>query len=283
MAKKEAKGKAKRAKDEAAPESAGKLSRKDYEKELRRLQTELCLVQDWVKATGQRIVIVFEGRDAAGKGGTIRAITERCSPRVFRVVALPAPSDREKSQMYIQRYLPQFPAAGEVVIFDRSYYNRAGVERVLGFCTEAQHRDFLKLCPGFERIMVDGGIRLIKYWLEVKESEQERRFEARIEDPLRQWKLSPTDLESRRRWYDYSKARDQMLDATDTPWAPWHIVRSDSKKHARLNCLTHLLSLIPYERIEKPKVKMPKRSTKQAYDDMATMKERRWIPELYKP
>jgi polyphosphate kinase 2 len=283
MAKKEAKGKPKRTKDEAAPESAGKLSRKDYEKELRRLQTELCLVQDWVKATGQRIVIVFEGRDAAGKGGTIRAITERCSPRVFRVVALPAPSDREKSQMYIQRYLPQFPAAGEVVIFDRSYYNRAGVERVLGFCTEAQHRDFLKLCPAFERIMVDGGIRLIKYWLEVKEIEQERRFEARIQDPLRQWKLSPTDLESRRRWYDYSKARDQMLDATDTPWAPWHIVRSDSKKHARLNCLTHLLSLIPYERIERPKVKMPKRSTKQAYDDTATMKERRWIPEVYKP
>jgi polyphosphate kinase 2 len=283
-AKTEAKGKAKRAKDGKPPaESGAKLKRKDYEKEMRRLQTELCLVQDWVKATGQRIVIVFEGRDAAGKGGTIRAITERCSPRVFRVVALPAPSDREKSQMYIQRYLPQFPAAGEVVIFDRSYYNRAGVERVLGFCTEEQHHAFLNLCPAFEKIMVDGGIRLIKYWLEVKESEQERRFEARIRDPLRQWKLSPTDLESRRRWYDYSKARDQMFDATDTPWAPWHVVRSDSKKHARLNCITHLLSLLPYERIERPKVKMPKRSTKQAYDDIATMKERRWIPELYKP
>jgi len=280
-AKKEAKGKAKKAPPPAG--SGAKLKRKEYEKELRRLQTELCLVQDWVKATGQRIVIVFEGRDAAGKGGTIRAITERCSPRVFRVVALPAPSDREKSQMYIQRYLPQFPAAGEVVIFDRSYYNRAGVERVLGFCTEEQHHAFLDLCPAFEKIMVDGGIRLIKYWLEVKESEQERRFEARIRDPLRQWKLSPTDLESRRRWYDYSKARDQMFDATDTPWAPWHVVRSDSKKHARLNCITHLLSLLPYERIERPKVKMPKRSTKQAYDDIATMKERRWIPELYKP
>jgi polyphosphate kinase 2 len=280
-AKKEAKGKAKKAPPPAG--SGAKLKRKEYEKELRRLQTELCLVQDWVKATGQRIVIVFEGRDAAGKGGTIRAITERCSPRVFRVVALPAPSDREKSQMYIQRYLPQFPAAGEVVIFDRSYYNRAGVERVLGFCTEEQHHAFLDLCPAFEKIMVDGGIRLIKYWLEVKESEQERRFEARIRDPLRQWKLSPTDLESRRRWYDYSKARDQMFDATDTPWAPWHIVRSDSKKHARLKCITHLLSLLPYERIERPKVKMPKRSTKQAYDDIATMKERRWIPELYKP
>ena len=280
-AKKEAKGKAKKAPPPAG--SGAKLKRKEYEKELRRLQTELCLVQDWVKAAGQRIIIVFEGRDAAGKGGTIRAITERCSPRVFRVVALPAPSDREKSQMYIQRYLPQFPAAGEVVIFDRSYYNRAGVERVLGFCTEEQHHAFLDLCPAFEKIMVDGGIRLIKYWLEVKESEQERRFEARIRDPLRQWKLSPTDLESRRRWYDYSKARDQMFDATDTPWAPWHVVRSDSKKHARLNCITHLLSLLPYERIERPKVKMPKRSTKQAYDDIATMKERRWIPELYKP
>jgi len=280
-AKKEAKGKAKKAPPPAG--SGAKLKRKEYEKELRRLQTELCLVQDWVKATGQRIVIVFEGRDAAGKGGTIRAITERCSPRVFRVVALPAPSDREKSQMYIQRYLPQFPAAGEVVIFDRSYYNRAGVERVLGFCTEEQHHAFLNLCPAFEKIMVDGGIRLIKYWLEVKESEQARRFEARIRDPLRQWKLSPTDLESRRRWYDYSKARDQMFDATDTPWAPWHVVRSDSKKHARLNCITHLLSLLPYERIERPKVKMPKRSTKQAYDDIATMKERRWIPDLYNP
>jgi len=280
-AKKEAKGKAKKAPPPAG--SGAKLKRKEYEKELRRLQTELCLVQDWVKATGQRIVIVFEGRDAAGKGGTIRAITERVSPRVFRVVALPAPNERERSQMYIQRYLPQFPAAGEVVIFDRSYYNRAGVERVLGFCTEEQHHAFLDLCPAFEKIMVDGGIRLIKYWLEVKESEQERRFEARIRDPLRQWKLSPTDLESRRRWYDYSKARDQMFDATDTPWAPWHVVRSDSKKHARLNCITHLLSLLPYERIERPKVKMPKRSTKQAYDDIATMKERRWIPELYKP
>jgi polyphosphate kinase 2 len=282
--KKEAKGKAKRAKKATSPaESGAKLKRKDYEKELRRLQTELCLVQDWVKATGQRIVIAFEGRDAAGKGGTIRAITERCSPRIFRVAALPAPSDREKSQMYLQRYMPHFPAAGEVVIFDRSYYNRAGVERVLGFCTQTQLRDFLELCPAFEKLMVENGIRVIKYWLEVAEDEQERRFEARIQDPLRQWKLSPTDLESRRRWYDYSKARDEMFDATDTPWAPWHIVRSDSKKHARLNCISHLLSLIPYKPVERPKVKMPKRSMKQAYDDVATMKDRRWVPELYKP
>jgi polyphosphate kinase 2 len=261
--------------------SPAKLFRKDYEKELRRLQTELCLVQEWVRATGQRIVIVFEGRDAAGKGGTIRALTERCSPRVFRSVALPAPSDREKTQMHIQRYLPHFPAAGEVIIFDRSYYNRAGVEKVLGFCTEEQHREFLTLCPAFEKIMVDNGIRLIKYWLEVKEAEQARRVEARIEDPLRQWKLSPTDLESRRRWYDYSRARDQILDATDTPWAPWHIVRSDSKRHARLNCIRHLLGQLPYEKIDRPKVKLPKRSTKRAYDDIATMKDRRWIPEVY--
>jgi polyphosphate kinase len=267
---------------EAGAAEPGKLKRKAYEKEMRRLQTELCLVQDWVKATGQRIVIIFEGRDAAGKGGTIRAITERCSPRIFRIVALPAPSDREKSQLYIQRYLPHFPAAGEVVIFDRSYYNRAGVERVLGFCTEDQHRQFLQLCPPFEKIMVENGIRLIKYWLEVNEEEQERRFEARIDDPLRQWKLSPTDLESRRRWYDYSRARDEMLDATDTDWAPWHIVHSDSKKYARLNCISHLLSLLPYERVKRAAVKMPKRSTKRAYDDVETMRRRRWIPEKYK-
>ena len=261
---------------------APKLSREEYEKELRRLQTKLCLVQDWVKATGQRIIIIFEGRDAAGKGGTIRAITERCSSRVFRIMALLAPSDREKTQMHVQRYLPHFPAAGEVVIFDRSYYGRAGVEKVLGFCTDEQHREFLSLCPAFEKFVVDNGIRLIKYWLEVNEAEQARRFEARIEDPLRQWKLSPTDLESRRQWYDYSRARDEMLDATDTPWAPWHIVRSDSKRHARLNCISHLLSVLPYKRIERPEVRMPKRSTKHAYDDVATMKGRRWIPEAYK-
>jgi polyphosphate kinase 2 len=258
------------------------LTRKEYEKELRRLQTELCRAQDWVRATGQRFMLVFEGRDAAGKGGIIRAITERCSPRVFRVVALPAPSDREKSQLHIQRYVSHFPAAGEIVIFDRSYYNRAGVEHVLGFCTDAEHREFLSLCPAMEKIVVDNGIMLIKYWLEVNDHEQERRFHARIEDPLRQWKLSPTDLESRRRWYEYSRARDQMLDATDTPWAPWHIVRSDSKKHARLNCIRHLLNLIPYEAVERPKVKVPKRSLELAYDDVATMNSRHWIPEIFK-
>ena len=195
--------------------------------------------QDWVKHEGKRLIIMFEGRDGAGKGGTIKAITERVSPRVFRVVALPAPSDREKTQMYIQRYLQHFPAAGEIVIFDRSWYNRAGVEYVMGFCTEEQHRRFLELCPIFEQYVTASGIMLFKFWLEVSDEEQERRFKARIEDPLRQWKLSPMDLPSRSRWYDYSRARDQMLEATDTEIAPWFIVRSDDKKRARLNCISH--------------------------------------------
>jgi polyphosphate kinase 2 len=258
-----------------------KLKRKAYEKHLRKLQAELCALQEWVKADGQRVMIVFEGRDAAGKGGTIKAITERVSPRVFRVVALPAPTEREKSQMYVQRYITHFPAAGEVVIWDRSWYNRAGVEPVMGFCTEEQHRRFLELCPKFERHIVDNGIILIKFWLEVGDAEQERRFRARITDPLRQWKLSAMDLPSRRRWYDYSRARDQMLDATDTEWAPWSIVRSDDKKRARLNVITHLLKQIPYGPVRRKKVKLPKRDMKHAYDDEATMAERRWIPEVY--
>jgi len=224
-----------------------KLKRKEYEKILRELQTELCSVQDWIKQTGQRIIVVFEGRDAAGKGGTIRAITERVSRRTFRLVALPAPSDREKSQMYVQRYLTHFPAAGEIVIFDRSWYNRAGVERVMGFCTKEQHKQFLEVAPRFEKHIVDNGIRLIKYWLEVSNKEQKRRFEARVEDPLRQWKLSNMDLPSRERWYDYSRARDLMLEATDTDFAPWNIVRSDDKRRARLNVISHFLSLLPYE------------------------------------
>jgi polyphosphate kinase 2 len=234
-----------------------------------------------VKAKGERIIVVFEGRDAAGKGGTIKAITERVSPRVFRLAALPTPSDREKSQMYLQRYFAHFPAGGEVVIFDRSWYNRAGVEYVLGFCTKEQHRRFLEVCPLFEKQIVDGGVRLIKYWLEVGPGEQKRRFRARIEDPLRQWKLSPTDMESRRKWYDYSRARDMMLDATDTEWAPWHIVRSDDKKRARLSCIKHLLGQIPYEKIKREKVELVGRSKKHAYDDEAPMKSRRWIPEAY--
>ena len=268
-----------------APSRAGhgepKLKRKDYEKELQRLQAELCALQDWVRHTGQRIVIVFEGRDAAGKGGTIKAITERISPRVVRVVALPAPSDREKSQMYVQRYLKHFPAAGEIVIFDRSWYNRAGIEFVLGFCTAEQLGKFLTVCPEFERHVVDNGIRLIKYWLEVGDEEQKRRFEARIEDPVRQWKLSPTDLESRRRWYAYSRARDRMLDATDTDYAPWYIVHSDNKRRARLNCIAHLLSQFPYEPVPRPGVRMPQRSKKGAYDDVGAMERRRRIPEKY--
>ena len=258
-----------------------KLSGKDYAKELRKLQTELCYLQEWVKATGQKIVIVFEGRDAAGKGGLIRALTERVSPRVFQVVALPAPSDREKSQLYMQRYLTRFPAGGEVIIFDRSWYNRAGVEHVMGFCTKEQYEKFLRLVPPFEQQFINSGIILLKYWLEVGNDEQKRRFEARIEDPMRQWKLSPMDLPSRERWYDYSRARDKMLDATDRDFSPWHIVRSDDKKRARLNCIADILSRIPYERIKKSKVKLPKRSKKHEYDDMASIEKRRWIEEKY--
>jgi len=239
-----------------------KLRRKRYEKELRKLQVELCHLQEWIKQEGLRVIVVFEGRDGAGKGGTIRAITERVSPRVFRLVALPAPSNREKSQMYMQRYMAHFPAAGEVVIFDRSWYNRAGVEHVMGFCSPRQHRRFLELCPEIEKYIVEGGILLIKYWLEVSDHEQRRRFEARITDPLRQWKLSPMDLPSRSRWYDYSRARDAMLKATDTKWAPWNILRSDDKKRARLNCIAHLLKSIPYKKLSRPKIRLPKRSTK---------------------
>jgi polyphosphate kinase 2 len=259
----------------------GKMKTKAYEKELLRLQAELCKLQDWVKHEKLRVMILFEGRDGAGKGGTIRAITERVSPRVFRVVALPAPSDREKSQMYMQRYMAHFPAAGEIVIFDRSWYNRAGVERVMGFSTEQQVRRFLDNCPEVEGYIVHGGIKLIKYWLEVSDKEQAKRFEARITDPLRQWKLSPVDLPSRSRWYDYSRARDEMLKVTDTRHAPWYILRSDDKKRARLNCIRHLLSLIPYKEVPREKIKLPKRSNKGAYDDQVTLKRRRFVPEKY--
>ena len=269
------------ASEEAPSDGKRKLSGKQYEKELRKLQVELCHVQEWVKATGERVVLVFEGRDAAGKGGTIKAITEKVSPRVFRVVALPAPSDREKSQMYMQRYLGHFPAAGEVVIFDRSWYNRAGVEYVLGFCTKEQRKRFLEICPEFERIAVENGVRLLKYWLEVGPAEQKRRFRARIADPLRQWKLSPTDLESRRRWYDYSRARDKMLEATDTKWAPWHIVDTNDKRRGRLNCIAHFLGQLPYERIDRKKVEWVGRSRKHAYDDEKPMADRRWVREVY--
>ncbi len=258
-----------------------KLKGKEYMKELRKLQGELCHLQEWVKHKGLRVIIVFEGRDAAGKGGTIRALTERVSPRVFRTVALPAPSDREKSQMYMQRYMAHFPGKGEVVVFDRSWYNRAGVEYVMGFCTKEQHARFLKMCPEVEKYLVDGGIQLIKIWLDSSDEQQKLRFEARIEDPLRQWKLSPMDLPSRSKWYEYSRARDLMLDATDTKHAPWHILRSDDKKRARLNCLAHILSLIPYKKLPREKIKLPERSKKGAYDDGASLKKRKFVAEKY--
>lgn len=279
--KKELKLSKKEADSEKNPDEATKMSGKEYNKELIKLQRELCVMQEWVKATGQKVVVVFEGRDAAGKGGTIKALTERVSPRVFRVVALPVPTEREKTQIYIQRYMHHFPAAGEVVIFDRSWYNRAGVEYVMGFCTKEQHTDFLEVCPSVESFMVNSGIKVVKYWLEVSNEEQARRFEARIDDPLRQWKLSATDLPSRERWYDYSRARDMMLDATDTVWAPWHIVNSDNKKKARLNLLKHFLSLFPYEEEPRPKIKLPKADRKHSYDDEATMRKRKWIADSY--
>ena len=259
----------------------GKLKRKIYERELQKLQVELCHLQEWVKAKGARIIIVFEGRDAAGKGGTIKAITERVSPRVFRVVALPAPSDRQKTQLIMQRYIERFPAAGEIVIFDRSWYNRPGVEYVMGFCTEEQNRRFLEHCPEVEKYIVDAGIILIKIWLEVGKDEQERRFSARINDPLRQWKLSPMDVESYRRWYDYSRARDTMLEKTSSRHAPWYIVRSDDKRRARLNCISHILKLIPFEKVSRGKVKLPKRSDKGKYDDRASLEKMKFVGEKY--
>jgi polyphosphate kinase 2 len=258
-----------------------KLTRKEYEEELLKLQIELCKLQGWVRQKGLRIIVIFEGRDAAGKGGAIKALTERVSPRVFRAVALPAPSDREKSQNYLQRYMQHFPAAGEIVIFDRSWYNRAGVEYVMGFCSKEEHERFLRVCPIVEEFVVDSGIQLIKFWLEVGDEEQKRRFEARIDDPLRQWKLSAMDLPSRSKWYAYSRARDQMLESTDTEHAPWHIVRSDDKRRARLNLIAHFLSLIPYEEVSRGKVELPKRSKKDAYDDIASIANRRFVPEKY--
>jgi polyphosphate kinase len=263
------------------PRTRRTVKRSEYEQELKRLQTELCLLQDWVKFKGLRIVVVFEGRDAAGKGGTIKAITERVSPRVFRVTALPAPSDREKSQIYVQRYMNHFPAAGEIVIFDRSWYNRAGVEHVMGFCTKDQYRAFLNLVPAVERMMTDGGVILVKYWLEVSKDEQARRFESRIEDPLRQWKLSPMDIESWRCWDDYTKARNRMFQATDTAHAPWYVVPSDDKKTARLNCISHFLSLIPYEPVEREKIKLPRRPKSDKRDSESGIAGRRFVPEVY--
>ena len=246
-------------------ESRERLKRKVYDKALAKLHVELVRLQEWVKYKGLKICIVFEGRDGAGKGGTIKAITERVSPRVFRVIALPAPTEREKSQMYIQRYLPHLPAAGEVVIFDRSWYNRAGVERVMGFCSEEAAEKFLKAVPLVEKAIVDSGVILIKYWLEVSEEEQTRRLESRIDDGRKIWKLSPMDLKSYSRWHDYSRARDDMFEATDTDFAPWHVVRSNDKRRARLNLITHLLEQIPYKSAPREKVKLPKRQKRHGY------------------
>ena len=257
------------------------LSKKAYEAELYRLQAELVKLQYWVVETGYRAIIVFEGRDAAGKGGIIKRITERVSPRVFRTVALPAPSDREKGQLYGQRYISRFPTKGEIVLFDRSWYNRAGVERVMNFCSEEDCARFLETVPVFERMIVAGGVHLMKYWFDVSMEEQEKRFRARMEDPRKTWKLSPMDVESYRRWYAYSRARDAMLEATDRDFAPWHIVAADSKRHARLNCISHLISQIPYEALPRRKVRLGKRRTADKYDDVASLEGRHFVPELY--
>jgi polyphosphate kinase len=255
------------------------LSEKKYNKALKKLHAELVSLQEWVVRKGVKVCIVFEGRDGAGKGGAIKAITARVSPRVFRVIALPAPTKRELSQMYVQRYLPHLPAAGEIVIFDRSWYNRAGVERVMGFCTEEQVKKFLELTPLFERTMVESGIILIKYWLEVSPKEQTRRLEARIDDGRKTWKLSPMDLKSYSRWFDYSRARDEMFEKTDSAWAPWYVVHSDDKKRARLNVIEHLLKLIPHEKMPKKKIELPKRQKKGGYTE--TNYPFRLIPQVY--
>jgi len=281
MAKKDRRSNSKKIEDRAKKDATKKLPKKEYEAELARLQGELVKLQYWVKEKGLRVIVVFEGRDAAGKGGVIKRLTERVSPRTFRVVALPAPSEREQTQLYMQRYLAHFPAAGEVVIFDRSWYNRAGVEHVMGFCTDEQYEDFLRDCPAFETYFTDRGIILIKYWFDVGMEEQARRFQGRIDDPRKVWKLSPMDVESYKRWYQYSTARDRMLDATDTEHAPWHIVRSDSKKRARLNCISHLLSRIPYDELPREKVVLGRRSMKGKYDDRAALQDRNFIPEPY--
>ena len=256
------------------------LTRKEFEKHLERLEVELVKLQYWVQHEGLKVVVVFEGRDAAGKGGVIKCLTERVSPRVFRVVALPAPTEREKSQLYLQRYMNHFPAGGEVVIFDRSWYNRAGVERVMGFCSEEQVRRFLKFCPLWERVAIESGVILIKYWFEVSQDEQTKRFKDRIHDGRKLWKLSPMDLESHRRWYDFSRARDDMLLATDTTAAPWFIVNGDDKRRARLNCISHLLSLIPYKDVTRGKVKLPKRQKRKGYVEPKN-RHYKMVPEVF--
>jgi polyphosphate kinase len=273
--------KAKKAKNEKGSEGQEKLGGKEYERELARLHAELVKLQLWVVAKGLKVVVLFEGRDGAGKGGVIKAITERVSPRIYRVVALPAPTEREKSQMYVQRYMRHLPAAGEIVIFDRSWYNRAGVERVMEFCTAEHVKRFLEVTPEFEKAVVESGIKLTKYWLEVSEKEQTRRLEGRIDDPRKIWKLSPMDLKSYSRWYDYSRARDDMFEATDTPWAPWHVVRSDDKRRARLNVISHLLAQIPYEELPRDEPTLPKRQKPGGYAEPTY--PFKFIPELQWP
>ncbi len=265
---------------EPAPsDGKAKLSRVEYDAELAKLHAELVEVQYWTKQTGKRVIVIFEGRDAAGKGGVIKAITERVSPRTFRVVALPAPTDRERTQIYFQRYIRHFPAAGEIVIFDRSWYNRAGVERVMGFCSDEQYQRFLRICPAWERDIIDSGITIIKYWFEVSKEEQTRRFTKRITDPRKTWKLSPMDLESHRRWYDYSRARDAMFAATDTEVSPWHVVRSDDKRRARLNCIAHLLSVIPHKPIKRKTFVLPERQKARGYKEPNY--DYKLVPEKY--
>jgi polyphosphate kinase len=281
MAATNGRGKGRKTDDDNSSANQQKLSNKDYRRELARLHGELVKLQLWAVDKGLKVCIVFEGRDGAGKGGVIKAITERVSPRVYRVAALPAPTEREKSQMYIQRYMRHLPAAGEIVIFDRSWYNRAGVERVLEFCSMDQVKRFLEITPEFEKAIVASGIQLIKYWLEVSEEEQTRRLEGRIDDPRKIWKLSPMDLKSYSRWYDYSRARDDMFKATDTPWAPWHVVRSDDKKCARLNVISHLLSQIPYKELDRQRPELPKRQKPHGYEEPSY--PYKFVPELEWP
>ncbi len=263
------------------PVKRERMKRKDYENELEKLEIELVKMQAWVKETQARIIVLFEGRDAAGKGGVIKRISERVSPRVFRVVALPAPNDREKTQLYMQRYMTHLPAGGEVVLFDRSWYNRLVVERVMGFCTNKQYERFRRNVSEYEHTLVEDGIILIKYWLTVSSDEQERRFLKRIEDPIRQWKLSPIDTDARRLWYDYSRCRDAMFEASDTDYAPWYIVHSDDKRRSRLNCIRHMLSLIPYEDVPSEEAQLPERDLSGEYDDVKALEGRRVVPEKY--
>ena len=275
--------KSKRREDEEQAEEqndTGRVKKKAYEKALKGLNVELVKLQEWVKSTGHRMVVIFEGRDAAGKGGAIKSISQSMSARVCRVVALAAPSDREKTQWYFQRYAPHLPAGGEIVLFDRSWYNRAGVERVMGFCTDVEYQEFLRSCPEFERMLVRSGIQLVKYWFSVSDEEQEKRFQARLEDPTKHWKLSPMDLESRSRWVEYSRAKDEMFSHTDIKQAPWYVVEADDKRAARLNLISHLLSLVPYKDIEREKIALPKRQKDGTYV-RPPMTDQTFVPRKY--